>query len=161
MTCVWGRAPETSHIFTSNNSWHSPMTLSLLLNSNSWFPFVYLSYHTHTPRISLPANQRNYHLRNAMSQLNGLLFSRMLSKGHSTDNPDSVYQQGTQGGLTALMVHYKSCYDVRLLTVNCQGPLFVCSRIFRWHWCTSLSRYVNSAHLSQSFFPVFSVSNSF
>jgi hypothetical protein len=58
------------------------------------------------------ANQRNFHLRNAMSQLNGLLYARMLSKGHSSDNPDSVFQQGTQGGLTAHMVRHWTAWHV-------------------------------------------------
>jgi hypothetical protein len=53
---------------------------------------------------SSTAPQRNFHLRTAISQLNDLLYSRMLSKGHSSDNPDSVYQGDSQGRLTAHMV---------------------------------------------------------
>lgn len=53
----------------------------------------------------IAAPQRNFHLRTAISQLNDLLYSRMLSKGHSSDNPDSVYQGDSQGRLTAHMVH--------------------------------------------------------
>ena len=56
------------------------------------------------------APQRNFHLRTAISQLNDLLYSRMLSKGHSSDNPDSVYQGDSQGRPTAHMVHFPSSH---------------------------------------------------
>ena len=59
------------------------------------YPYTY----THT------APQRNYHLRSAISQLNGLLYTRMLSKGHISDNnPDSVLQADISSGLTSNMV---------------------------------------------------------
>jgi hypothetical protein len=88
-SCLQDNALRQNLKFTTTHASYLTGFLSLFL-------FLFLSCSA--------APQRNFHLRTAISQLNDLLYSRMLSKGHSSDNPDSVYQGDSQGRLTAHMV---------------------------------------------------------